>query len=97
MTIEEMAGRRVLAAELEYAARGLGWFALRPFPGYTGRPHLASAEAGARLATLLVDGFAEAAEAVLFRGAPPPAPVMPWLEGLSLGGRLAPGALPVRR
>jgi hypothetical protein len=83
------AGREALAVELEFAARGRGWAALRPFPGYTGRPHLASAAIGARFAERIVDAYAEAARAV-FAGAEGPKPVMPWVLGVTLGG-LIPG------
>ncbi len=53
-----------LADELDFAARGLGWYSLRPFPGYTGRPHLASAEAGARFVEAIFERTVAAAEAV---------------------------------
>ena len=39
-------GRAALADECAFAAAGAGWRALRPFPGYTGWPHLASATVG---------------------------------------------------
>lgn len=78
------AGRETLARELDYAARGLGWLRLRPFPGYTGRPHLANEASGAVLAALLSERFAAAAEDVLVNGADPPPPVMAWL---SVAGR----------
>lgn len=74
------AGRRELARELAYAAKGLGWLWLRPFPGYTGRPHLANAESGRVLAGLLAERFAAVAEDVLVAGATPPPPVMRWLS-----------------
>jgi creatinine amidohydrolase len=80
-------GREMLARELEFAAAGLGWNALRPFPGYTGRPHLASADSGAAFARHIVDRYAEAAESVLLGGAEPPAPIMAWAARLSAGGR----------
>ncbi len=84
----EALGRRQLAAELRFAAHGLGWHAVRPFPGYTGRPALARAEAGAEIARLLVDDFSEAILAVFEGRADPPEPIMPWLRAVSLGGRL---------
>ena len=37
-----LVGRHGLARELEFAAYGMGWRALRPFPGYTGAPSLLS-------------------------------------------------------
>lgn len=81
-------GREALGIELDYAARGLAWFRVRPFPGYTGSPHLARPEVGALLARLIADGYAGLARAVLLEGAAPPEPVMPWLVPLTLGGRL---------
>ncbi len=81
-------GRDALAEELAFAARGLGWYRLRPFPGYSARPALASPEAGARVAAALTARFAEAAAALFARGATPrPAP-MRWLRALSLDGRI---------
>jgi creatinine amidohydrolase len=81
------AGRRDFSRELHVAALGLGWATLRPFPGYTGRHHLARAEAGAAFARHIARRFAGTAREV-FAGAPPPQPIMRWLPALSLGGRL---------
>ncbi len=81
-------GRRALAAELDFAAYGVGWYSLRPFPGYTGRPHLASAEAGAAFARFIVDEMAPVVARVLDGDAAPPRPIMTWLPAVSLGGRL---------
>jgi creatinine amidohydrolase len=83
------AGASVLADELDHAATGIGWLHVRPFPGYSGRPHLASAEAGAVLSRLIVEGLAKVTEATLFRSAPPPRPPLEWAWPLTLGGRLA--------
>lgn len=83
-------GATTLGHELSLSARGLAWYALRPFPGYTGKPHLASARAGAAFAAKIVERYVEAAEAVLFGDAPSPAPIMRWMAALSLGGRLGP-------
>jgi creatinine amidohydrolase len=82
-----LAGVRDFAAEAAYAAMGLGWLALRPFPGYTGRPSLARAEVGAILSGLIVDTFAQATLDVFDRGAPAPRPALAWLETLTVGGR----------
>ena len=82
-------GARQLAQDLEFAALGMGWYRLHPFPGYTGAPHLASAELGAAMATMAVDVLHEAAETVFSgRGSSPP-PILPWIAPLTLGGRLA--------
>jgi creatinine amidohydrolase len=71
-------GREVTARELEFAAHGIGWNGLRPFPGYTGRPAQASAAAGALFARQIVDMYEAVARAVLDRGEPAPPPIMPW-------------------
>jgi creatinine amidohydrolase len=84
--------REVLARELEFAAFGVGWNMLRPFPGYTGRPHLASAACGTRFARYIVDAYQPIAEAVLEGREAPPPPIMPWMAALSAGGRV--GAIP---
>jgi len=81
-------GRAELARELRFAAAALAWIALRPFPGYTGRPHLANAAAGAVFARHMVDLYEREARAVIEDGAPPPRPILTWLGGLTLGGRL---------
>lgn len=80
--------RTALADELAFAARARAWYALRPFPGYTGEPALATANAGARLAGIIVDGFAAAAADVFANRAAPPAPTFTWLAAATLGGRL---------
>ena len=90
-------GRDSLAAELRFLSFAQGWFDLRPFPGYTGRPHLASAAAGAALAGILADRLATEAEAVLERGATPTPASLTWLEALSLSGRLFGGGLGTAR
>lgn len=82
------AGAKGLARELAFAAEGLGWFGIRPFPGYTGQPHLASKAAGEVLAKLIVDSWFEPVRRVLLEGAPAPRAVMPWTAWLTLGGRL---------
>lgn len=89
-------GAKQLAKELRLAAFGIGWHALRPFPGYTCRPSLASPEAGAVIAGHMIEQFGRATEQVLVSGALPPAPIMPWLASLTLGGTLpSEGAIPV--
>jgi creatinine amidohydrolase/Fe(II)-dependent formamide hydrolase-like protein len=82
------AGRKQLADELQFAAYGLGWQAMRPFPGYTGRPHRASPEAGAALAKAFVDGFEQVVEDVFAGRAKSPDPIMKWAQKLSLDGRI---------
>ena len=87
-------GRRRLAAELALAARVARWFSLRPFPGYTGRPHRASAEAGDVFVDALVEKLSSVIQATLFRGEAAPAPVMAWMAAATLGGRLLPASAP---
>jgi hypothetical protein len=82
-----LAGRAALATELSFAALARGWTNLRPFPGYTCRPHRATAAAGAVFARKIVDAYETATRAV-FAGAPGPAPIMPWVVGLTLGGTI---------
>lgn len=89
------AGRAELATELHFAALARGWSNLRPFPGYTGRPHRATAAAGAFLAQRIVDHYEVATRAV-FDGAPGPGPIMPWVVGLTLGGLIPPANVPLR-
>ena len=82
-------GRESLAGELAFAAWGQGWYALRPFPGYTGVPALADAGVGEELACMAAGDLAEATLAVFDEGAEPPAPILPWLRQATLGGRIA--------
>lgn len=77
------ATRPDLARELEFAAIGTGWHALRPFPGYTGAPHLATREAGAIFAVDLVNKFSNAMREVFELHAAPPRPIMTWLPTLA--------------
>jgi creatinine amidohydrolase len=81
-------GRELLARELEFAAWGVGWNALRPFPGYTGRPHLASVASGERFAAHILDTYEPIALAVLEGRAEPPPPIMRWVAAASAGGRI---------
>lgn len=86
-------GHRALARELEFAALGLGWHVLEPFLGYTGSPHLASAELGAVFTELILDHLTPVVEDVLAGRAASPPPIMPWLRAATLGGRLETSAL----
>src|SRR5207248_3352169 len=58
-------GRDLLARELDFAAAGKGWNAMRPFYGYTGRPHRATAQAGAVFTRAFLDTYVRGVEAVL--------------------------------
>ncbi|MBX7192643.1 MAG: creatininase family protein [Sandaracinaceae bacterium] len=83
----ERVGKRDVAAELRVAAYGVGWSKLRPFPGYTGRPRYATAAAGEVFVRYAISRAVPLALDV-FAGAPPPEPPMPWMEQLTLGGRM---------
>jgi creatinine amidohydrolase len=82
-------GRDVLARELDFAANGKGWNAMRPFYGYTGRPHRASAAAGAVFARAILDRYQAGVPAVLDGRERSPKPIMAWVGVLSMNGRLA--------
>jgi creatinine amidohydrolase len=86
--LAELAGRHALAVDLASVGRILAWYRMRPFFGYTSSPHLATASSGAVFADYIAPRLAGWAERVLVGGEPPPAPVMRWLEPLTLGGRL---------
>jgi creatinine amidohydrolase len=86
--LARLAGRHALAGELGFAASGLAWYKLRPFPGYTGRPHHATAEAGAHFARFMPDEMAPVVERVLLGQADSPPPILSWLRFVSLGGRV---------
>src|SRR4051812_9701899 len=81
-----------LSRELTFAAEGVGWNALRPFPGYTGRPHRATPQAGAVFASEIVRRYVAGIEDVFAGRAESPPPIMRWVGTLSLGGRI--GNLP---
>jgi creatinine amidohydrolase len=82
-------GRERLSRELQLAADGTGWKKLRPFPGYTGRPHRATAEAGAVFARAIVDRYEGLAREVFAGRARSPAPILGWVVPATLGGRIA--------
>jgi hypothetical protein len=81
--------------ELRLAALGVGWYATRPFPGYTGRPARASAGSGAFFAGRIVPSFVEMAEAVLCGGRAAPRPLMRWIAAATLGGRFGTPNVPL--
>jgi creatinine amidohydrolase len=87
-------GRPALARELRFAATGVGWYALRPFPGYTSRPHRASREAGEVIARYMVRDFAAVTGRVLRGEEEPPAPIMAWMAPVTFGGSLATSGVP---
>ncbi len=92
--VARAAGKTQLATELWFAAVGRGWTNLRPVPGYTSRPHRATAAAGAYFARRIVDEYEQATRAV-FAGADGPRPIMPWVVGASLGGMIPATSVPL--
>ncbi|MFI5303052.1 MAG: hypothetical protein ACHREM_33600, partial [Polyangiales bacterium] len=87
-----IAGKSQLALELHLGAVAMGWHALRPFPGYTGRPHRATARAGEVFTGVVVERYAQIVEDVFAGRAKSPAPIMQWSAKLTLDGRLSPMA-----
>jgi creatinine amidohydrolase len=81
---------RELASQLRTAAHYQGWLALRPFPGYTGRPHLASAAAGRVFVDRILERYEALVEGVFEGRARSPEPPMAWAATATLGGRLLP-------
>lgn len=73
---------------LEAASRGAAWYALRPYPAYTGNPALASPAAGARLAELVEAEVAETVRGVFDGEIEAEDSFITWLGRLTLGGRL---------
>jgi creatinine amidohydrolase len=92
--VAQLAGATTLAKELTLVAHGLGWQALDPFPGYTGRPHRATAKAGAFFARTILDVYEPIVEDVFAGRASSPPPILQWAAKLSLNGRLSPSAAP---
>lgn len=84
------AGFKTLSQELLLVGKAIAWGELRPFPGYTGRPHRANPKAGALLASLIQARYADLANAVFYGLGTSPAPVMEWMPWATLGGRVAP-------
>lgn len=93
--VAERMGRRGLAAELRFIAAAAAHARIRPFPCYTGAPHLASAEAGRVFIESNLDEIAPITRRVLYENAKAPEPIMPWLRRLTLGGRLEAPAVPL--
>lgn len=86
--LARLAGRDVLAKELGFAAFALGWQSLDPFPGYTGRPHRATAASGAVFTRHILDRYRALVDDVLHGQARSPAPIMPWIATLTAHGRI---------
>jgi creatinine amidohydrolase len=89
-----LAGQQHLAQELAFAAEALGWMQLRPFPGYTSRPDLASAQAGAVFVAEIVSHYAGLMSAVFAGRQVAPPPIMSWLATATLAGRIPSMSVP---
>lgn len=79
------------AGDLVNAAQSLGWLALRPFPGYTGVPSLASAVAGEfYVEKLILPRYEQACVDALWGTAPDTPPNSAWSAPLArlIGGRV---------
>ena len=88
-------GREDQARQAEFAAYGVGWGRLRPFPGYSGAPHVANTAAGELLVDDILTQGAVMAEAIFAGEAENPRPLAEWLARATLGGRLGPTPVPV--
>ncbi len=88
-------GSEELANELELASVARGWNAMRPFYGYTGRPHHATAASGELFAREILDQYEPGVEAVLDGREKSPKPIMSWIAVATLGGRLAGMQVPI--
>jgi creatinine amidohydrolase len=82
------AGRHPLAQELTFAAEAVSWYRLKPFPGYTGIPGVASPAAGRQVADLALNHCLPVARRVLAGDISCPRPILSWLGPLTLDGRL---------
>ncbi|MEL6349140.1 MAG: creatininase family protein [Myxococcota bacterium] len=83
------------ACEVRLIAMGIGWSRLRPFPGYTGLPHLANPASGAWLAKRIIAAVVDAAEEIFAGGPPLPTPPLHWLGALTLDGMIPRPDVPV--
>jgi len=83
-------GFSAAARELHFLALGLAWSRLKPFPGYSGWPHLANPASGAVFAEVLADRYIRAIRGVFLEGKLSPPPTVRFLKALTLGGLLAP-------
>lgn len=79
------------ADELDHATKTLAWMALKPFPGYTGVPHLASAAAGDYyVEQLILPHYERTTRNVLWGRDPAPRTPLGWSRPLAplIGGRV---------
>lgn len=79
------------AAELEHGNKTLAWMSLKPFPGYTGIPSLASSAAGRfYVEDLILPRYEKACREVLWGNAAAPQTPFAWSKPFSrlVGGRV---------
>lgn len=87
----KLAGKKALMREFEFAAIGLAWAKLKPFPGYSGRPKESSTELGEFFAeNHILPSYEKAALATLWGKESSPEPIMKWVKALTLAGAITP-------
>jgi len=79
-------GKARLAAELDFAAAGTGWMALKPCPGYTGQPRLATAAEGERHLAIILTLYEALARRVFDRGETHPRAPLAWARYTRVAG-----------
>jgi creatinine amidohydrolase len=83
-------GNTYLFKELSFAAIGLAWIQLRPFPGYSGTPKYSSKELGQHFVEKeLIPLYLSGAIETLYNDHKGPEPVMKWIYAFSLGGAIS--------
>lgn len=87
-TAARLAGQTQLAKEFDFLAWASAWTAMRPHPGYTGRPAYATREAGKVFGDQFVDRYHRSILALFDRGQQALGPSIPWLKRITLSGRL---------
>lgn len=86
-----LVGKPELAREFEFAAIGMGWVNLKPFPGYSGRPSDASADAGRFFVEEnILPLYEKACLETLWGEEKSPEPIMKWVKQMTLAGTLMP-------
>lgn len=88
--LRSLPGARQMADEMAFASWGAAWMRLHPFPGYTGQPAYATAEAGSAFADAIVQHLAPIVREVLDGVREAPAPPFRWVGPLTAWGRLSP-------
>lgn len=87
----KLAKKEALVREFEFAAVGLSWVKLKPFPGYSGRPCESSVELGEFFAeNHILPTYEKAALSILWGEESSPEPIMKWIKPLTLAGAISP-------